>query len=917
MPTTISRINSSGVLSTRGEIDEVTLYSGSIYFDGSSALSFTANSAFAFGSGDYTVEMWYNPSVDYSGANNGYLFDHSDNQTRVQLNLNRVRYFYNTGGTGTELASPTDGLGLTVGTWYHLAIVRNSSLITMYINGVGVASVPSADDETQTSFNIGQSGGSSSRFTGYISNFRIVKGVAVYTGNFTRPTVPLTAVSSTSLLLNNSYLGAFVDTSGNNLQFTQVGTPVSSTVTPPFLTKTESVSVSMVYSYKTPVEFDEVWLANSGNSIYFDGTSAMSFTANDVFKFGSGAYTIDMWYRPAVSYAAINGYLFDHANNQTRVQLLNNYVIYYYNLGATALTSTVAGLGVNAGTWYHLAIVRNSANLITMYINGVSVASVTSATDETQNTFNIAQSGNANNRYTGYISNFRIVNGAALYTGNFTPPSAPSLLTPETQFLLINSKLSNSIADISKNSIIPTLTAVSSDFLLNYSFVSNSFKDSSANNITATSVGAPTGNATMPYTYDAANGSMYFNGTSALTFPANSAFAFGAGDYTVEMWYNSPSLNSTYGGYLYDHGNNTNRIQFNANSVKYFYISDSVGISSPAGVGLTPNIWYHLAVVRASGIVTMYLNGQAVATGNDSTDVNQTSFTIGQSGGSSSRYTGYINNFRIVKGYAVYTADFTPPTGPLQVTSLPSASTVSPFVPVTGDSVYFNGSSYLSIADNTAFDLASGNPNYTLECWIYMPTGGGSGAIIQKGNRTGSWVGPYSLEASSSGNILFSIGIAGSGSSQSISSTYILNTWTHIAIVRNSTIISMYINGTLATSATISTTMTNDASSVIIGTADQGTIFKGYVSNLRMVKGTAVYTSNFTPTIYPLTRITNTSLLTFNRSNGLTDGSVNAFTLVPTGSPTISSDKTINTVQRISPSSIQVLGYFDEYSPIT
>ena len=234
MATTVSRINSSGVLSTGGEIDEVSLSSGSIYFNGSSALTFTDNSALAFGSGAYTVEMWYNPSVDYSGANNGYLFDHANNQTRVQLWQNRVRYFYNTGGTGAELASPTDGLGLTVGTWYHLAIVRNSSnLITMYINGVGVVSVTSAVDENQTSFNIGQAGNGTSKFTGYISNFRLVKGVAVYTGNFTPSLAPLLPIDSTQLLLNYSYLtNSIVDISSNNFTVTSVGTPAGSTQTP-------------------------------------------------------------------------------------------------------------------------------------------------------------------------------------------------------------------------------------------------------------------------------------------------------------------------------------------------------------------------------------------------------------------------------------------------------------------------------------------------------------------------------------------------------------------------------------------------------------------------------------------------------------------------------------------------------------
>jgi hypothetical protein len=204
--------------------------------------------------------MWYNPSADYSGGTNAYLFDHLENQTRVQLWQNRVRYFYNNGAT--ELAAPA-GVGLAIGTWYHLAIVRNSSnLITMYINGVGVASVTSSVYENQQNFTIGQAGngGTDRRFTGYINNFRLVKGVAVYTRNFTPSLTPLLPISSTQLLLNYSYLSnSIVDKSSNNFAVTLVGSPEGRTQTPFNSTTVQRISTSgiQVLGY-----FDEYSLTN-------------------------------------------------------------------------------------------------------------------------------------------------------------------------------------------------------------------------------------------------------------------------------------------------------------------------------------------------------------------------------------------------------------------------------------------------------------------------------------------------------------------------------------------------------------------------------------------------------------------------------------------------------------------------------
>ena len=112
------------------------------------------------------------------------------------------------------------------------------------------------------------------------------------------------------------------------------------------------------------------------------------------------------------------------------------------------------------------------------------------------------------------------------------------------------------------------------------------------------------------------------------------------------------------------------------------------------------------------------------------------------------------------------------------------------------------------------------------------------------------------------------------------------NVWNHFAIVRSGTTVTIYHNGTSVGTATLSGTVTGASTTTITanGTGGVGSI-TGYMSNVRIVKGTAVYTSNFTPSTSPLTAITNTQLLMNSVSGGyLVDSSTNAF--APTSSTT-------------------------------
>lgn len=198
--------------------------SGSVYFDGiGDYLSIATNTALNVGSGNFTLEFWWNPS-----SRNNY-------QTLVDKNL--LDFLMQTGGgdgkIGVYLGGSsvcTSSTAVTLNAWTHVALVRNSTTVTLYQNGASVASGTSSANVSNTApLLIGTANDYSSngQFTGYLSNFRLVKGTAVYTSAFTPPTSPLTAISGTSLLTCQSG-SSIVDISSNAFTVTAYGNAVAS-----------------------------------------------------------------------------------------------------------------------------------------------------------------------------------------------------------------------------------------------------------------------------------------------------------------------------------------------------------------------------------------------------------------------------------------------------------------------------------------------------------------------------------------------------------------------------------------------------------------------------------------------------------------------------------------------------------------
>ena len=200
----------------------------------------------------------------------------------------------------------------------------------------------------------------------------------------------------------------------------------------------------------------------------------------------------------------------------------------------------------------------------------------------------------------------------------------------------------------------------------------------------------------------------------------------------------------------------------------------------------------------------------------------------------------------------------------------------------TARSVSFPGTGTvnLSIADSSDFDLGT---TFTIEAWVKPDYSANNGYYVffRHGNLMLS-------VRDTSGGFFDAEGLGGQLNSGDNSVPE--GQWTHVAVVANSGTVKLYVNGVHNQNTTRTGQDYSGTATAYIGSRNDGFYpYKGEISNLRIVKGTAVYTSSFRPPTEPLTNITNTKLLCCNDSS-VTGSTVTPNTITANGSPTASTD---------------------------
>ena len=201
--------------------------------------------------------------------------------------------------------------------------------------------------------------------------------------------------------------------------------------------------------------------------------------------------------------------------------------------------------------------------------------------------------------------------------------------------------------------------------------------------------------------------------------------------------------------------------------------------------------------------------------------------------------------------------------------------------------VEFDGSGdYLQVTANSDLSLTG---DFTVEYWTYLKGSSANMRQISTGNyytsgKNGNW--SFGINTTSSTNNVAFGSYDGQSNFEKVVAPYTqasLNSWYHLAATRVGSTVRLFVNGELVASGTISKSLVDGADGGLqIGRLTTYGDHNGYISNLRIVKGTALYTSNFTPPTGPLTAVPNTVLLTC-QGNTIADASSSAHSISVTG----------------------------------
>jgi len=633
---------------TQGTFSPFSQTGWSVYFNRAVYTDiFAASSAdFNFGSGDFTIECFFNPS---------YVPASGDTTFSRLFDTGQLSCFFYSGNIYLRNAAAAELVtvvahGLSVGVWYHLAIVRSGTTYYIFRNG---SQLTSGTGGTITSasapFVIGTNTSYNQPLDGNVSNFRVTTGQALYTSTFTPATTPLTTTSQSATASNVKLLtcqsNRFVDNSTQNTKTILLGDNGANPGTR-FVQAFEPFAPGVAYS-----------AATVGGSGYFDGTSDNLVVGGNTNLSLDADFTVECWqYMTSTTGTKA---LLANSGNTTGAGTFT----LVYQSGTSTLEIFIGSSATSKGTfsvpinsWQHIAVIRSGTgtNNVKLYLNGVQQLQFSDNSTYLLAGVSVGAYNTNANYFPGYIAGVRVIKGQALSSGAFTPPSSPVTTT--------------AVGWTGAN-VAGSLTGTC-QLLLN--FTNAGITDATAKNDLET-----VGNAQISTAQSKFGGSsMSFDGTGDwIQTPAlPPAFLFqNNSDWTIEFWFFTGTGTGIMG--IFD-TYQTNSSPFSGLIIQMINGTISVydGAANRATTTTYANsTWHHFAWVNSSGTSRIYINGTNVTIGSVTSwttpaNIFRANAPI-QIGRDSTPYyfNGYIDDLRVTK-FARYAANFTPPTSafPLQ-----------------------------------------------------------------------------------------------------------------------------------------------------------------------------------------------------------------------------------------------------------
>lgn len=979
----LSRISNTGITYSSGNIDELTLNSGSIYFNQTTQNSYLASNTSSYfpsiGTGPFTVEFWArmtDPGVFNNNLITTQFIDlvNSSGTTGsesllIQRNVTSLNPFTATlqvyiNNSIFLSSSNISNTVISYNKWFHVAVARDSSNnLRAFIDGNNVISTTNSSNIITNALSIGSGFNSAagSNFvqytglTGYMSNIRVIVGTALYTSNFTPPKNILNSISGTAILIDNTAKN-YDDSGSYNVI---LGTPYQGSI--------GSNQNLLKLSNLSPFRSDDL-----KGSILLNGTTDYILTsANTVSGTTDFSYECFFYLTSNLTYLTADGFYSARliSGNQTdstelilhNIFLSNNVpggiaLNAYGNTTTFSLSASFISNPITINNWHHVAVAKTSNNYA-IFLDGILVTSTNFSFSFANSSLYVGGENTGsltgyNAYFPGYISNVRVLTGSSAYDPTQTTITVPSTTLPyiaNTTLLLNFANTANIISDSASgktvtlagtanssyfspfNSPIVARTDVSGNFL-----VGNIFDETSLSQIAANNIVQRIAPDSTVYTYNEFDEITFNSGSIAvnssyISVPSNASFNIGSNNFTIDGWIFANTTNVTDGtiiekvptgstitaGYWVIHLNTSRSIAFICGD-------KSVGAVDymTSNTTITSNTWYHFALTRNGANNFLYINGILANTlvaanitptvayginigGDLAASVNGTNF-----------FPGYLSNIRFVNGTALYTSNFTPPknistavsntvlllncldsnrafvdnsilNSNLTVTGNSYFFPFNPFQSYNTGSTFFGGlQDYLIGPSNTVYQV---NSAFTAECYIFPLNNSSVSGMTNRGiigyhnitaatAGTGGWI--LNLSSSSNGQIVFTTFNGSNTFTTGLTSgnqRVSAKAWSHIAMTYDgASNYSLYVNGVLANTVSSIGTVSYGGATFNVGRwndASSYRTFNGYITGVRFVKGTSLYSGNsfIPPTV--INNVANTVLLLNMSTNSTFDSS--------------------------------------------